>query len=160
MTDFGIDSDAVVRLVAAMMLGAAVGVEREATGQPAGLRTHIAVAVGASLFGVVSTLGFLEFQAERSSTNVQIDVTRVASQVVVGIGFIGAGIIYRQGTSVKNLTTAASLWAVSAIGLTAGVGDIGTAAIATVILLVSLVLLRPLRTWIVDRFAPEGEGEG
>ncbi len=159
MTEFGIDSDAVIRLVAAMVLGAAVGVEREATGQPAGLRTHIAVAVGAALFGVISTLGFLEFEADRAATNIQIDVTRVASQVVVGIGFIGAGIIYRQGRSVKHLTTAASLWAVCAIGLACGVGDIGTAAVATIILLVSLVLLRPLRTWIVRRFAPEGAGE-
>ncbi len=159
MTSFALDGDAIVRLVAAMVLGAVVGAEREATGQPAGLRTHIAVALGAGLFGVVSTLGFLEFEGERSTTNVQIDVTRVASQVVVGIGFIGAGIIYRQGTSVKNLTTAASLWTVSAIGLTCGVGDVGTAAVATLILLASLVLLRPLRTWIVRRFAPQGEGE-
>ena len=142
------DGDAVVRLLAALVLGALVGIEREAADQPAGLRTHIAVCLGAALFGVISTLGFDEFFARRETTNVQVDVTRVASQVVVGIGFLGAGMIFRQGPAVKNLTTAASLWATSAVGLAVGVGDITTGAVATGILLFSLVLLRPVRTWI------------
>src|SRR5687768_17277673 len=120
--------EAVLRLLVAILLGAAIGAERETSDQPAGLRTHIAVCLGACLFGVVSTLGFDEFEAERATTNVQVDVTRVASQVVVGIGFLGAGVIFRQRTIVRNLTTAASLWVTSAIGLTAGVGDLGTAA--------------------------------
>lgn len=140
--------EAVLRIVVAVVLGAVIGAEREATEQPAGLRTHIAVCVGAALFGVVSTLGFDEFQARRASTNFQVDVTRVASQVVVGIGFLGAGMIFRQGTAVRNLTTAASLWVVAAIGLTAGVGDIGTAAVATGIMLLALVALLPVRDWI------------
>ncbi len=108
--------EAVLRLVVAIVLGAVVGVEREARDQPAGLRTHIAVCLGATIFGVVSTLGFEEFEAQRSLTNVNVDVTRVASQVVVGIGFLGAGIIFREREAVKNLTTAASLWVTSAIG--------------------------------------------
>ena len=150
--------EAVLRLVVAVALGAAIGFEREVSEQPAGLRTHIAVALGACLFGVVSTLGFDEFEAERSATNVQIDVTRVASQVVVGIGFLGAGIIFRQGTVVRNLTTAASLWVTAAIGLTCGVGDLGTAAVASGIMLVALVALLPLRNWIRNRIArPEQE---
>ena len=150
--------EAVLRLVVAVALGAAIGFEREVSEQPAGLRTHIAVALGACLFGVVSTLGFDEFEAERSATNVQIDVTRVASQVVVGIGFLGAGIIFRQGTVVRNLTTAASLWVTAAIGLTCGVGDLGTAAVASGIMLVALVALLPLRNWIRNRIArPEEE---
>jgi putative Mg2+ transporter-C (MgtC) family protein len=99
--------EAVLRLVVAVVLGAAVGAEREARDQPAGLRTHIAVCLGAAIFGVVSTLGFDEFQAERARTNINVDVTRVASQVVVGIGFLGAGVIFRQRDVVKNLTTAA-----------------------------------------------------
>src|SRR5688500_5009504 len=136
-----LDSDVLARLGAAVVLGAAIGFEREASDQPAGLRTHITVAIGACLFGVISTLGFSEFEAVRETTNVQVDVTRVASQVVVGIGFLGAGMIFRQGGAVKNLTTAASLWVTSAIGLAAGVGDIGSAAIATAAVLVSLVLL-------------------
>lgn len=143
--------EAVLRLVVAVVLGALVGAEREATDQPAGLRTHIAVCLGACLFGIVSTLGFDEFEARRDTTNVQIDVTRVASQVVVGIGFLGAGMIFRQRSNVRNLTTAASLWVTSAIGLTAGVGDLGTAAAAAVVLLVVLVALLPARALLRRR---------
>ena len=152
LTTFGVDDDALVRLLAAALLGAAVGIEREAGDQPAGLRTHIAVALGAALFGVVSTLGFLEFEGVRATTNVNIDVTRVASNVAVGIGFLGAGVIFRSGNSIRNLTTAASLWTVAAIGLSCGTGDIGTAAVATAVLLMSLVLLRPLRDVIRRRY--------
>jgi putative Mg2+ transporter-C (MgtC) family protein len=150
--------EAVLRLIVAVLLGAVIGAERETSEQPAGLRTHIAVAVGACLFGVISTLGFEEFEAERSRTNVQVDVTRVASQVVVGIGFLGAGIIFRQGTIVRNLTTAASLWVTAAIGLTCGVGDLGTAAVATGIMVVALVALLPIRDWLRNRVSrPEQE---
>lgn len=147
------DIDAVGRLAAAVVLGAVIGLEREASDQPAGLRTHITVCLGAALFGVISTLGFSEFVVgDRSSTNVQVDVTRVASQVVVGIGFLGAGVIFRQGLSVKNLTTAASLWATAAIGLTSGVGDHGTAAVATVLLVACLIVLRVPRAWVHHTF--------
>lgn len=149
MNQYGVEADVFVRLLAAALAGLAVGVEREWTEQAAGLRTHIAVALGAGLFGVISTIGFDEYLAVRAETNVQVDVTRVASQVVVGIGFLGAGIIFRQGEQVHNLTTAASLWVVAAIGLACGVGDIGIAWVATAVLLTSLVLLRPLRTWIL-----------
>lgn len=143
--------EAVLRMIVAVVLGAVIGLEREATDQPAGLRTHIAVCLGAAVFGAVSTLGFDKFEAERASTNVQIDVTRVASQVVVGIGFLGAGVIFRQGGAVRNLTTAASLWVTSSIGLTAGVGDVGTAAAATVVLVAVLVALLPLRSLVRRR---------
>ena len=143
--------EAVLRLLVAVVLGAVVGAEREANDQPAGLRTHIAVCLGAAVFGVVSTLGFDEFEATRGTTNVQIDVTRVASQVVVGVGFLGAGVIFRERSSVRNLTTAASLWVTSAIGLTAGVGDLGTAAVATAILAGVLAALLPLRTQLRAR---------
>jgi putative Mg2+ transporter-C (MgtC) family protein len=154
MTSFDLDVDALVRLLAAAVLGAAVGVDRELGDQAAGLRTHIAVALGAALFGVVSTLGFDEFVAPRASTNVQISIDRVASNVVVGIGFLGAGLITRLGSNqIRNLTTAASMWAVAAIGLTCGVGDIGVAGVATAVLLLCLGLLRPIRSWIRRRFA-------
>jgi putative Mg2+ transporter-C (MgtC) family protein len=152
-TTFALDVDAVVRLLVAGLLGAAIGAEREAGDQPAGLRTHIAVAVGAALFGIVSTLGFEEFDSRRADTNINVDVTRVASNVAVGIGFLGAGVIIRRGNSIRNLTTAASLWTVAAIGLACGTGDITTAAVATGVLLLSLVLLRPLRDWLRGRLA-------
>lgn len=151
-TTFSLDGDAGVRLLAAALLGGAVGLEREASDQAAGLRTHIAVALGASLFGVISTLGFVEFDRERASTVLQADVTRVASNVVVGIGFLGAGVIIQRGGTVRNLTTAASLWVVAAIGLACGVGDVTTAAIAAAVLLASLVVLRPVRTYVRHRW--------
>jgi putative Mg2+ transporter-C (MgtC) family protein len=151
-TTFALDGDAVVRLLVAAVLGGIIGLEREATEQSAGLRTHIAVGLGASLFGVVSTLGFLEFDQVRANTVIQADVTRVASNVVVGIGFLGAGVIFRRGNTIKNLTTAASLWTVAAIGLACGVGDVTTGAVAAVILLGSLVLLRPIRSLVRERW--------
>ncbi len=135
-------AEAVWRLVAAAALGAVVGIEREINDQPAGLRTHLTVALGAAAFGAVSTLGFSEFVTDQRAVNVQFDVTRVASNVVVGIGFLGAGMIFRAGSKVRNLTTAASLWVTAAIGLAAGVGDIGIAGVTTVGLVVALLLLR------------------
>ena len=132
------------RLAVAALLTALVGAEREVSGQQAGLRTHTAVGIGACLFGVISTLGFLEFDRTRELTNVQIDVTRVASNVAVGVGFLGAGLIFRQGGHVRNLTTAASLWVAAAIGLAAGVGNPGAATVGTVAMVGSLLLLRPV----------------
>jgi putative Mg2+ transporter-C (MgtC) family protein len=146
-----VDGGLIVRLLGAAVLGAVIGVEREWSEQQAGLRTHIAVALGAALFGAVSTLGFQEFDQARARTVLQADVTRVASNVAVGIGFLGAGLIFRQGHTVKNLTTAASLWVVAAIGLSAGVGNMSMAIVATLVLLVSLVLLRPVRTLLRRR---------
>jgi putative Mg2+ transporter-C (MgtC) family protein len=143
--------EAVIRLLAAGGLGAVVGLEREANDQPAGLRTHLTVALGAALFGVISTLGFSEFVAGQRDVNIQFDVTRVASQVVVGIGFLGAGVIFRSGSRVRNLTTAASLWATAAVGLAAGVGDIGVAVVGAAVLLVALMILRLPRDWIRSR---------
>lgn len=144
--------DLAVRLLGAALMGGLVGLEREASEQQAGLRTHIAVALGAALFGAVSTLGFQEFDRPRNESTIQADVSRVASNVAVGIGFLGAGVIFRRGNVIKNLTTGASLWTVAAIGLAAGVGDLTMAAMATAVLLVSLVVLRPLRTFIRRRF--------
>lgn len=149
MNQYGVDWDAVIRLVAAVVLGASIGVERELSGQTAGLRTHIAVCVGAALFGVVSSLGFMEFQDLETSV-IRADVTRVASNVVVGVGFLGAGMILKRHGDIANLTTAASVWTVAAIGLAAGVGDLGTAGVATLLTLGYLVALRPARRWLED----------
>ncbi len=152
-TSYGLDADVAARLLSGALLGGLIGLEREASDQAAGLRTHIAVALGAALFGVVSTLGFVEFDQERAGTTLQADVTRVASNVVVGIGFLGAGVIFRQGNTIRNLTTAASLWTVAAIGLACGVGDVTSAAVAAAVLLVSLVVLRPVRTYVRRRWS-------
>lgn len=152
-TVYAFDADVVIRLVVAAVLGGIIGLEREASDQSAGLRTHIALALGAALFGIISTLGFIEFDRPRAETVLQADVTRVASNVAVGVGFLGAGVIFRQRNSIRNLTTAASLWTVAAIGLASGVGNPTTAALATGILLLSLVLLRPVRTFVRRNWA-------
>lgn len=143
------------RLVIALVLGSFVGLQREIDDQPAGLRTHLTVCLGAALFGVISTLGFVEFQrisdVGAGGTNLTTDVTRVASQVVVGIGFLGAGIIIRRGDDVRNVTTAASIWSTAAIGLAAGVGNGSLAILATLFLLMTLAVLRLPRDWVRRR---------
>jgi uncharacterized membrane protein YhiD involved in acid resistance len=140
-----IEGDVIVRLLAAGGLGLALGAEREASDHDAGLRTHLTVAAGAALFGVISTLGFQQYQHNPGS---QFAVDRVASTVVTGIGFIGAGVIFRRGNRVHNLTTAASVWVAAAIGLSCGIGKIGPAAFTTVLVLAALVALRLPRVWI------------
>lgn len=122
-----------VRLLLALLLGGLVGWQREAAVKPAGFRTHILVCVGAALFTLISRYGFFESGA---------DPSRVASNIVVGIGFLGAGTIWRTGGSVQGLTTAASLWTVAAIGMAAGIGYYWGAGLATVIVLASLTSLK------------------
>jgi putative Mg2+ transporter-C (MgtC) family protein len=140
-----IDGDVIVRLVAAAGLGMALGVEREASDHDAGLRTQVMVATGAALFGVISTLGFQQYHAVPGA---QFSVDRVASTVVTGIGFIGAGVIFRRGNRVHNLTTAASVWVSAAIGLSCGIGKIGPAIATAVLVLAALVALRLPRQWM------------
>ena len=131
------------RLLLATFLGGVLGVEREARNQAAGLRTHTLVALGACCFTLASVYTEV-VQGPSSTPGTQADVGRIASQVVVGIGFLGAGVIMRHGGSVKGLTTAANLWVTAAVGLTCGLG-LYVAAVATVALaLLSLVLLRPV----------------
>lgn len=135
-----------VRLLVAAGLAGALGLEREADGQEAGFRTHLLLALGAALFGITSVGAFDGFVTERADTNIQVDVTRIASYVAAGVGFIGAGTILKGPGGIRGLTTAASLWTVAAIGLASGVGFWEPALVATVIALVSLTLLRPMRT--------------
>lgn len=145
--------DITIRVLVALVLGGFIGLEREVSHQPAGLRTHIGVALGAALFGVISIHGFNAYAFDRNSNNYQIDVTRVASQVVVGIGFLGGGTIIKQGANIRGLTTAASLWVTAAVGLAAGLGSLFAATITTFALLLSLVGLRAPRERIRARLA-------
>jgi putative Mg2+ transporter-C (MgtC) family protein len=110
----------VLRIVAAGALGGVVGFERELGDQPAGFRTHILVALGACLFTLVGAYG-LESFADQDAP-IRFDPTRVAAQVVTGIGFLGAGAIIRQGFNVRGLTTAAALWVTAAIGTAVALG--------------------------------------
>lgn len=143
------------RVALAVVLGGLVGLEREISRQPAGFRTHVAVALGSALFGLISIHAFSPFTGRTAETNVRVDVTRVASQVAVGVGFLGAGAILKEGGSVRGLTTAASLWTTAAIGLAVGVGYYGAAIAATVALLIALAVLRSVRRLVRRRIARE-----
>ena len=147
----------VLRVLLAVALGGALGIEREIDAQPAGFRTHILICLGAALFGLISIHAFAPFEATRNSTDVQIDVTRVASQVVVGVGFLGGGAILKYGASIRGLTTAASMWVAAAIGLAVGVGFYWAAVAVTVAALVSLTGFRQLRAWVRRRFGRRTE---
>lgn len=140
------------RLVLAAVLGGLIGFERELRDHPAGLRTHITVAVGSALFVIAGAYGWGDFLTS-GSTNVVIGVDRVASNIVTGIGFLGGGAILKYGANIKGLTTAASLWVTSAVGLAAGLGSYVLVTAATVITLLSLVALRFPERWIRRKLA-------
>jgi putative Mg2+ transporter-C (MgtC) family protein len=139
--------EVLLRLFVAAALGGAIGVERELRERQAGLRTHLVVSVGAALFTLVSAYGFSSFDGK-------VDPTRIAAQIVSGIGFLGAGAIIRQGLSVRGLTTAASLWLVAAIGMAAGAGYWDGALIATLGALLTLGPLRVVAFRILSRYRP------
>ncbi len=124
--------DLSIRLVVALLLGGLIGIEREFRAKAAGFRTHFLVSVGSALFCVVSQYGFGEEMK---------DASRVAAQVVSGIGFLGAGMIIFQKNVIRGLTTAAGLWVTAAIGLACGAGMLLMAVIATALVLVGLEVL-------------------
>lgn len=144
---------ALFRLLLAAGCGGLVGIEREADGQDAGLRTHMLLALGAAMFGLVSVGGFNDYVRATASTNVQVDVTRVASYVAAGVGFIGGGAILKHRTGVSGLTTAASLWVAAAVGVACGVGMWIAPLVAVGITLVALVVLKPASRWLAGRRA-------
>jgi putative Mg2+ transporter-C (MgtC) family protein len=146
--------EALLRLALAAALGGAVGIERELREREAGFRTHMLVSLGSALFTLASAYGFNDFLVHGGNL-VRIDPTRIAAQIVTGIGFLGAGAIIRQGLSVRGLTTAATLWVVAAIGLTAGAGYYSAAVMTTALVLVSLWPLRILAYRVMTRFRPE-----
>ena len=151
----------------ACALGAAIGFEREIRDREAGVRTHLLVSLGSALFTVVSAYGFHEFLASGDNV-VRTDPTRIAAQIVTGIGFLGAGAIIREGLSVRGLTTAATLWVVAAIGMACGAGYYWPAAAATLLTLFALWPLRLLAHRAIEHIKPEEdritvelkEGEG
>jgi len=125
----------ILRLLLATALGTIIGYQRERAKKPAGLRTHVLICLGAALFTVVSIYGF----------GVASDPARVAAGVVVGIGFIGAGVIlHREGEIVAGLTTATTIWAVAGIGLAAGAGLYLISVVATALVLAVLLVPRSI----------------
>lgn len=136
------------RLLAATAMGAAIGLEREYHAKEAGIRTHLLVAVGSCLFMILSAYGFDAFLAK---DHVSFDPSRIASQVVTGIGFIGAGTIIFQKQMVRGLTTAAGLWVTAAIGLACGIGMYMIALVSTALVLISLGLLNIYMPYFAQR---------
>src|SRR4029077_10952191 len=133
--------DLALRVSVALLLGLCIGAEREFRGHPAGLRTLALISAGSCMF---TGLGLIpDFPKS-------VDPTRIAAQIVTGVGFLGAGSILRQGELVRGLTTAASIWVAASLGMAVGFGYYLTAVLATVMVLVTLIALR----WVEDRVFP------
>ncbi len=135
-------ADIAIRLVVATILGGILGFEREISNRPAGLRTHILVTLGSCLIMVLSVYGFEGMGVDGAGG----EPARLAAQVVSGIGFLGAGTILREGTNVRGLTTAASIWISGGIGLAAGLGFYFAAFVTTGLALFSLLILKTVET--------------
>ena len=149
--ELGEQLDISFRLLVASVLGAAVGLERELHAHPAGMRTHLLVSLGSAAFTVLSIF-FFETPAGPNGA-IPTDPSRIAAQIVSGIGFLGAGAILKYGTSVRGLTTAASLWATAGVGMAAGAGAWFVAVVTTVLIVFSL---GPLN-WVISRLRLQGQ---
>ncbi len=141
------DADILIRIIFAIVLGSLIGLERELTNKSAGLRTQILVCLGACIFTILSIYGF--------STAITLyplgDPSRVAAQIITGIGFIGAGTVLRQGLTVTGLTTASTLWIVAAIGMACGCGKLSIAVVSTILTVAILVLIRIFEVKIMSK---------
>ena len=131
-------SEFLFRMLLASVLGGVIGLERDMHGRAAGLRTHLLVSLGAAAYTILS----LSISKSTLASGFPADPARIAAQVVSGIGFLGAGVIIKEGVNIRGLTTAASLWSVAAIGMASGSGYYEIAIFATGIALISLVLLK------------------
>jgi putative Mg2+ transporter-C (MgtC) family protein len=147
-------TEALLRLLLAATLGGAIGLERELRDHEAGFRTHLIVALGACVFTLVSAYAWTDWTFSRASGTV-FDPTRIAAQIVTGIGFLGAGAIIVRGVNVRGLTTAATLWVVAAIGMAVGTGYYIVSVGASALVLVSLGPLKLLSARFVSRVRPE-----
>ena len=130
--------EVVLRLACAMLIGLVIGTEREYTHRPAGMRTHILVALGACTVSILGEYIFLHY-------NTNADPARLSAQVIAGVGFLGAGTIMREGINVKGLTTAASVWSVACLGIAAGFGHYALALFGMVLIFLTLTVLELLQ---------------
>lgn len=138
-----------LRIMAAAVLGGLIGLEREMGDQPAGFRTHLLVSLGSALFTLVGAYGVAPLLGHDVAT--RFDPTRVAAQIVTGIGFLGAGAILRQGLTVRGLTTAAALWVTAAIGMAVGLGYWAGAAFSALVTILSLYGLKRVERPLMRR---------
>jgi putative Mg2+ transporter-C (MgtC) family protein len=141
-------TDMLIRIALAGILGGLIGLERQLRAKEAGLRTHILVGIGSAMFMLVSKYGFADMLV---SDHVALDPSRIAAQVVSGMGFLGAGTIIIQKQVVKGLTTAAGLWVTAAIGLVIGSGMYEIGIYGTVLALVVLETFRRISHWLIGR---------
>ena len=141
------NADILLRIIFSIILGSIIGFEREITNKSAGLRTQIIVCLGSCIFTILSIYGF--------STAVSLypigDPSRVAAQIITGIGFIGAGTVLRQGLTVTGLTTASTLWIAAAIGMACGCGKLSIAVVSTILTIAILVLIRIFEVKIMPK---------
>lgn len=144
--------DLILKLAVAVLLGAAIGLERTLAGKQAGMRTYALVALGSALFTIISVVVTADANAQGIRA---FDPLRVASQVVVGIGFLGAGLIILQNDKVRGLTTAAGLWVAAGVGVATGFGLYALAAIAAMLTLTVFTVL-----WLVERTIDSRAGAG
>lgn len=138
--------DICLRLLCAMVVGLIIGTEREYTHRPAGMRTHILVALGSCAVMITGELIFAQYSGYGASP----DPARLSAQVITGVGFLGAGTILREGPSVKGLTTAASLWSVACLGIAAGAGYYVVALAGMIFIFVTLTIFEALQKWMVS----------
>lgn len=147
--------DYLIKIILSILLGGLIGVEREISHHWAGLRTHILVCLGATLIMFVTGFQYLNPQ---SGVSINIDATRLAAGVITGIGFLGAGVIFKEGANVKGLTTAASIWVTASVGILVGVAMYELAVIATICIMIVLYsdmfieryLIREHRLWSLN----------
>jgi putative Mg2+ transporter-C (MgtC) family protein len=142
-----------LKMVLATLAGGIIGFEREKHGRPAGLRTHLLVCAGSCLMMIVSEAFFLKYGNIPGTSVLRLDPSRVAAQIITGIGFLGAGVIIKEGFVVRGLTTAACLWMVAGIGMAFGMGMLTAGLIGTLVALFSLIALKKLEPSIKkDRY--------
>lgn len=142
-----------IKLLLAALAGAMVGLEREKHGRPAGMRTNLLVSVGACTMMIISEAFYLKYGAFGGDTTLRIDPSRTAAQIVTGIGFLGAGVIIKEGATVRGLTTAASLWAVAGLGMAFGMGYFVLGVFSTLLVIGSLLFMKKLEPFIrKDRY--------
>ena len=152
--------DAVLLLAAAALLGGVIGLDREAKNKAAGLRTHMLVAMGAALFMLAPSLIEMSVGGTSEEGQVRADVTRVAAGIVTGVGFLGAGQIFRAEGTVVGLTSAATIWVTAGVGMVVGLGHVAIAAAATVLVLVVTTVLGYVEDhWLSEVLEDEGSSD-
>ena len=133
-----------LKIMLAALAGGVIGFEREKHGRPAGLRTHLLVSAGSCLMMILSEAFYLKYGDLSATGVVRLDPSRAAAQIITGIGFLGAGVIIKEGFNVRGLTTAACLWMVAGIGMAFGMGMVSAGTIATLVALFSLLILKKM----------------